>query len=136
MERAIDSRKPVMENDVSQVPGHRRRFRETVAAVCLPLVSFRQVLKVLVLENASCEAFAPADVNALESVSDICAAAIQNARYFDRVRQLAYMDGVTGIFQPTLFRAAPGRRDRARQPPRPGPLRGHGRHRPLQAAQR
>jgi len=42
-------------------------------------------------------------VNALESVSDICATAIQNARYFDRVRQLAYMDGVTGIFNRRYF---------------------------------
>lgn len=101
--RAIDSRKPVVEKDVSQAPGYRRRFRETVAAVCLPLVSFGQVLGVLVLESAACDAFAPADVNALESVSDICAAAIQNARHFDRVHQLAYMDGVTGIFNRRYF---------------------------------
>ncbi len=101
--RAIDSRKAVVEKDVSQVPGYRRRFRETVAAVCLPLVSFGQVLGVLVLESASCDAFAPADVNALESVSDICATAIQNARHFDRVHQLAYMDGVTGIFNRRYF---------------------------------
>jgi len=101
--RAIDSRKAVVENDVGKVPGHLPGFRETVSAVCLPLVSFGQVLGVLVLESASCEAFLPADVNALESVSDICATAIQNARYFDRVRQLAYMDGVTGIFNRRYF---------------------------------
>jgi diguanylate cyclase (GGDEF)-like protein len=101
--RAIDSRKPVVEKDVSQVSGHARGFRETVSAVCLPLVSFGQVLGVLVLESASSDAFAPADVNALESVSDICATAIQNARYFDRVRQLAYLDGVTGIFNRRYF---------------------------------
>jgi diguanylate cyclase (GGDEF)-like protein len=99
----IDSRKAVVVKDVSQVSGHARGFRETVSAVCLPLVSFGQVLGVLVLESASCDAFAPEDVNALESVSDICATAIQNARYFDRVRQLAYLDGVTGIFNRRYF---------------------------------
>ncbi|HYN15081.1 MAG TPA: diguanylate cyclase [Terriglobales bacterium] len=101
--RAIDSRKAVVENDVGQVPGYLPGFRETVSAVCLPLVSFGQVLGVLVLESASRDAFAPADVNALESVTDICATAIQNARYFDRVRQLAYLDGVTGIFNRRYF---------------------------------
>jgi diguanylate cyclase (GGDEF)-like protein len=101
--RVIDSRKAVVENDVGQVPGHLPGFRETVSAVCLPLVSFGQVLGVLVLESAFRDAFAPADVNALESVTDICATAIQNARYFDRVRQLAYLDGVTGIFNRRYF---------------------------------
>jgi len=101
--RAVDSRKPALEKDVNQVPGHQRRFRETVAAVALPLISFGQALGVLVLESAARDAFAPADVNVLESVSDICAAAIQNARYFERMRQLAYMDGVTGIFNRRFF---------------------------------
>jgi len=58
---------------------------------------------VLVLESGSRDAFLPADVNALQSVSDICASAIQNARHFERVRQMAYMDGVTGIFNRRYF---------------------------------
>jgi diguanylate cyclase (GGDEF)-like protein len=101
--RAVGSRKAVVEKDVRQAPGHGRGFRETVSAVCLPLVSFGQVLGVLVLESASYDAFERGDVSALESVTDICAAAIQNARYFDRVRQMAYMDGVTGIFNRRYF---------------------------------
>jgi len=103
LSRAIESRKAVVEKDVRQVPGYRPRFGETVSAVCLPLVSFAQVLGALVLESASCNAFSPEDVSALESVTDICATAIQNARHFDRVRQLAYMDGVTGIFNRRYF---------------------------------
>jgi len=101
--RAIGSRKAVAENDVRQVPEHRPGFREALSAVCLPLVSFGQVLGALMLESASRNAFAPEDVSALESVTDICATAIQNARHFDRVRQLAYVDGVTGIFNRRYF---------------------------------
>jgi len=101
--RAIESRKAAVENDVEKASVHLPGFRETASAVCLPLVSFGQVLGVLVLESASHEAFLPADVSALESVSDICATAIQNARHFERVRQMAYMDGVTGIFNRRYF---------------------------------
>lgn len=100
---AIASRKAVVEKDVRQLPRHRPIFRESVSAVCLPLVSLGQVLGVLVLESAACGAFQPEDVSALESVSDICAAAIQNARYLDHVRQLAYLDGMTGIFNRRYF---------------------------------
>ena len=101
--RAIESRKVTIEKDLSRMPGHYRGFCEAASAVYLPLVSFGQLLGVLVLESATCDAFVPADVGALESVSDICAAALQNARYFDRVRQLAYIDGVTGIFNRRYF---------------------------------
>ena len=101
--RAIASRKALVEKDVRQTPGHRSGFRETASAVCLPLVSFGQVLGALLLESASCDAFAPEDLGALESVSDICATAIQNARHFERVRQMAYVDGVTGIFNRRYF---------------------------------
>jgi diguanylate cyclase (GGDEF)-like protein len=101
--RALDSRKAVVDQDLRQVPGHRSAFREAVSAACLPLVSFGEVLGALLLESSSCDAFAPEDVNALESVSDICATAIQNARHFERVRQLAYVDGMTGIFNRRYF---------------------------------
>jgi diguanylate cyclase (GGDEF)-like protein len=36
-------------------------------------------------------------------MADICAAAIQNAIYFERVRQLAYRDGLTGVFNRRFF---------------------------------
>ena len=45
----------------------------------------------------------PGDIPALESVADICANAIQNARYFERVRHMAYEDGLTGIFNRRHF---------------------------------
>jgi len=101
--RTISSREVVVENDVRRLPGHESPFVETAAVVCLPLVSFGEVLGVLVLESASRDAFLPADVSVLESVGDICAAAIQNARHFERVHQLAYIDGVTGIFNRRYF---------------------------------
>ena len=101
--RAITSGKPVTENDVSVVEGYVPGFEETRSEMCLPLVSLGETLGILAVESAQKGAFAPADAQPLESVADICAAAIQNARYFEKVRQLAYIDGLTGIFNRRYF---------------------------------
>jgi diguanylate cyclase (GGDEF)-like protein len=101
--RAMETLKAVVENDVTKVARYEAGFEETRAEMCLPLVSFGQVLGVLTLESATPETFQEGDVQPLESVADICATAIQNARYFERVRQLAYVDGVTGIFNRRYF---------------------------------
>lgn len=101
--RAFQSRKAAVEREIPPVPGERLLFRDVRSTVYLPLISLGQVLGVLRLDSASSEAFDSEDVTSLELVSDICAAAIQNARYFDQVRQLAYMDGLTGIFNRRYF---------------------------------
>ena len=101
--RAISSGKPVMENDVGRVAGYVPGFEETRSELCLPLVSLGETLGVLTVESAHANAFTAADVQPLESVADICAAAIQNARYFEKVKQMAYLDGLTGIFNRRYF---------------------------------
>jgi diguanylate cyclase (GGDEF)-like protein len=101
--RALESGKPVLENDVLSVPGYIAGFEETRAEMCVPLISLGETLGVLALESAQTSSFQQADVQPLESVADICAAAIQNARHLERVRQLVYIDGLTGIFNRRYF---------------------------------
>ncbi len=101
--RALAAGKTVLENDVSTVPGYIAGFDETRSEVCLPLISFGETLGVLTLESATPGAFQESDVHPLESVADICANAIQNARYLEKVKQLAYVDGLTGIFNRRYF---------------------------------
>ena len=69
----------------------------------IPLVSFGQTLGILALDSAQPDAFRDGDLQSLESVADICATAIQNAHYVERVKQLAYLDGLTGIFNRRFF---------------------------------
>jgi diguanylate cyclase (GGDEF)-like protein len=57
----------------------------------------------LVCATSQKKAFLANDLQALESVADILATATQNARYVDRVRQLAYRDGLTGVFNRRYF---------------------------------
>ncbi len=78
-------------------------FAESASRMRIPLVSFGQTLGVLALDSSQPDAFRDGDLQSLESVADICATAIQNAHYVERVKQLAYLDGLTGIFNRRFF---------------------------------
>jgi diguanylate cyclase (GGDEF)-like protein len=101
-QRALAAGKTLIENDAKAVPGFGLCV-ETGSSMCIPLVSFGQTLGVLVLDTTRVGAFNVNDTQPLESVADICATAIQNAHYVERVRQLAYLDGLTGIFNRRFF---------------------------------
>ncbi|MGA2021623.1 MAG: sensor domain-containing diguanylate cyclase [Candidatus Sulfotelmatobacter sp.] len=92
-----------MDKDLCKAPTRTKFFAETASRMCIPLVSFGQTLGVLALDSAKVDAFRDGDQQSLESVADICATAIQNAHYVDRVKQLAYLDGLTGIFNRRFF---------------------------------
>lgn len=101
--RALAQSESIIENDVNGVEGYFAGFVETQSEMCVPLIFFGEKLGVLALDSASKSAFDVEDVQPLESVADICAAAIQNANYFERMRQLAYVDGLTGIHNRRYF---------------------------------
>jgi GAF domain-containing protein len=67
------------------------------------LISFGQILGSAHADSAHRNAFRESELQCLESVADICANAIQNAHYVERVKQLAYLDGLTGIFNRRFF---------------------------------
>lgn len=101
--RAMSSGRSVIENDVNNVEGYIAGFAETQSEMCVPLVIFGEKLGVLALDSARKNAFDHDDLQPLESVADICAAAIQNAHNFNRMKQLAYVDGLTGIHNRRFF---------------------------------
>jgi diguanylate cyclase (GGDEF)-like protein len=87
----------------SRVEGGSSLSRETRSCMGIPLVSFGQTLGMLVMESVEEGRFQASDGESLEAVADICATAIQNAHYVERVKQLAYLDGLTGIFNRRFF---------------------------------
>lgn len=101
--RALASGKTLIENNVTTTPDYVELYLETASRMCIPLVSFGQTLGVLVLDSSERSTFKSHDIQPLESVADICATAIQNAHYVERVKQLAYLDGLTGIFNRRFF---------------------------------
>jgi diguanylate cyclase (GGDEF)-like protein len=101
--RSLAAGKTLIENNVRANVEYLGFYRETQSRMCIPLVSFGQTLGVLMLESDKTESFHEGDVDSLEAVADICATAIQNAHYVERVKQLAYLDGLTGIFNRRFF---------------------------------
>ncbi len=93
----------ITENDLTKTPDSHRFFADCASRTLIPLVSFGQTLGVLGLHSSHRNAFQGGELQTLESVADICATSIQNANYVERVKQLAYMDGLTGIFNRRYF---------------------------------
>src|SRR5215471_5059597 len=101
--RALAEGKTLIDNNVNGESDSMGLFTETKSRMCIPLVSFGQTVGVLVLDSRAAGVIQPGETQPLESVADICATAIQNAHYVDRVKQLAYIDGLTGIFNRRYF---------------------------------
>ncbi len=99
---ALASGKTQVENELD---GSQENFfcKEAASRMCIPLLSCGQPLGVLLAVSNKPGAFKHYDTQSLESAADICATAIQNARYVERVKQLAYLDGLTGIFNRRYF---------------------------------
>jgi diguanylate cyclase (GGDEF)-like protein len=93
----------IIEKDLSAQPDSFRLFKESCSRLSIPLISFGQTLGVLTLQSSERNAFAETEVQSLESVADICASSIQNAHYVERVKRLAFLDGLTGIFNRRFF---------------------------------
>jgi diguanylate cyclase (GGDEF)-like protein len=101
--RIIETSGTLIEKDLSGAPESLRLFKECASRMSIPLISFGQTLGVLTLHSAQTNAFRASELQSLESVADICATSIQNAHYVERVKQLAYLDGLTGIFNRRFF---------------------------------
>lgn len=95
---ALESGGIVTENDLSILPRDQRLPENAQSRIIIPLISQGHPLGLVVLVSVTKNFFARAEAQPLESVADIFAAAIQNAQYINRVKQLAFLDGLTGIF--------------------------------------
>ena len=91
------------EDDLSGIFGHQRLSEQAFSRLCIPLIAHRQPLGLLILSSGEKNFFDSTDVQPLESVADIFASAIQNAHYVETVQQLAFLDGLTGIFNRRYF---------------------------------
>ncbi|WP_049762026.1 sensor domain-containing diguanylate cyclase [Candidatus Korobacter versatilis] len=100
-ERALSRKKPVvLHPDLDSRPV---LYEGAGSELMLPLVSAGKPLGMIVMGARSDTGFPEEDMQTLVSVADICATAIQNAFYFQQVEALAYVDGLTGVYNRRFF---------------------------------
>jgi diguanylate cyclase (GGDEF)-like protein len=80
-----------------------RVFIGSRSEMYVPLISFGEEIGVLACGRGPMEDFQENEVHAIESVADIFAAGIQNAAHVEQIRQMAFRDGLTGIFNRRQF---------------------------------
>jgi len=76
----------LLANDVTQEPRYVASLPETRSELCIPIRREGQVLGVLNIECTRLNAFDEADVVAMETLADHLAAAIENARLYERIK--------------------------------------------------
>ena len=101
--QCLASRRTTRRSESTSEGGHERLVRGAQSELCIPLISFGVETGVLACASTRPDGFQENEVKALESVADIIATAIQNARHVEQIRELAMRDGLTGIFNRRHF---------------------------------
>jgi diguanylate cyclase (GGDEF)-like protein len=95
---------PVLISNVTEDPRFAPKVDQAVSfttrsIVCVPVKSKNRILGVVELVNSLEEGeFDEADLKILSTIADYAAIAIENARYFQKVKELVVTDDLTGLF--------------------------------------
>jgi diguanylate cyclase (GGDEF)-like protein len=100
---ALERDEVILEQDVSSAQNYVPVFQSTAAELCIPLTFAGEKVGVLALQHDHLAGFVEDELDPLSAVAGICAAAIKNCQHFEEARQLAYRDGLTGIFNRRFF---------------------------------
>ncbi|MFA5164027.1 MAG: sensor domain-containing diguanylate cyclase [Candidatus Omnitrophota bacterium] len=79
----------------------RREFKSVIAA---PLISQKKVIGILRVESREVEAYVSDDLRLLTTLSDLAAIALENAKLYRRIEELAISDGLTGLYCQRYFK--------------------------------
>lgn len=73
----------------------KREFKSLITA---PLISNKKVIGIIRVESKETEAYMLDDLRLLTIISDLSAIAIENAKLYHRIEELAIRDGLTGLY--------------------------------------
>jgi diguanylate cyclase (GGDEF)-like protein len=79
----------------------KREFKSLIAA---PLISQKKVIGILRVESKEAEAYVSDDLRLLTILSDLAAIALENAKLYRRIEDLAISDGLTGLYCQRYFK--------------------------------
>ncbi|MBV9669879.1 MAG: diguanylate cyclase [Acidobacteriales bacterium] len=94
---------PVVENQIATNEKAQPIHVGAVAEAAIPLTFHGDRLGVLSFASIQAGQFTPSFLEPLAAVADILAGAIKNGQQLENTKQLAYRDGLTGIFNRRFF---------------------------------
>jgi len=79
----------------------KREFKSLIAA---PLISNKKVIGIMRIESKERETYMSDDLRLLTIISDLAAIAIENAKLYHRIEEMAIRDGLTGLYCRRYFK--------------------------------
>ncbi len=79
----------------------KRQYKSLIAA---PLISNKKVIGIMRIESKEPEAYMSDDLRLLTIISDLAAIAVENAKLYHRIEELAIRDGLTGLYCHRYFK--------------------------------
>lgn len=104
--KVIETRQPLLINDTHQAyPAFRtlKHASHIRSWMGIPLIVHNQIIGLLAIDSRETNHFTQDDVQLASAFASQVAVAIENARLFDKVQQLAITDGLTGLYNRRHF---------------------------------
>ncbi len=93
----------MIDNDVNPDEYPFTRGRKIQSLICVPLIAKGNVLGIVLIEHGIPNAFNSNNVRLLEIISQQVGIAIENARLYQQMHDLATLDGLTGAYNRLYF---------------------------------
>lgn len=103
LEPAVKDGNSMIDNDVNPDCYPFTRGRNIRSLICVPLISKGNVLGIVLIEHSMPNAFNSDNVRLLEIISQQVGIAIENARLYQQMHDLAIRDGLTGAYNRLYF---------------------------------
>lgn len=100
---AVKDGNSMIDNDVSAERYPFTRGRNIRSLICVPLIAKGSVLGIVLIEHSMPNAFNSDNVRLLEIISQQVGIAIENARLYQQMHDLATLDGLTGTYNRLYF---------------------------------
>jgi diguanylate cyclase (GGDEF)-like protein len=93
----------MIDNDVNEEDYPFTKGRNIKSLVCVPFIAKGKILGIVLIEHRIKEAFNNDHVRLLEIISQQVSIAIENARLYQQLQDLARLDGLTGAYNRLFF---------------------------------
>ncbi|MFZ5901957.1 MAG: histidine kinase N-terminal 7TM domain-containing protein [Chloroflexota bacterium] len=104
--RVIETRQPLLLNDPHEIYPDFRIIKHAAhirSWLGVPLIVHNQIIGLLAIDSREVNHFSQDDIQLASTFASQVAVAIENARLFDEVQQLAITDGLTGLYNRRYF---------------------------------